>query len=168
MPTSGGTYVYLERTFGPLVGTVAGLGLWLSLLFKAALALVGFGAYLEVLAKVNLYYTSMGLLLGITLLNIFWNGKVSKALTFHCRLYVIFLLFLEGASLSHIRPGQVAQFLPRGILGLFEATALVFVSYAGVTKVAAIAEEIQNPAKNLPRGILSLFLSSRFFTAPLI
>jgi APA family basic amino acid/polyamine antiporter len=26
MPSSGGTYVYLDRTFGPLAGTVAGLG----------------------------------------------------------------------------------------------------------------------------------------------
>ena len=26
MPTSGGTYVYLERSFGPLVGTVADWG----------------------------------------------------------------------------------------------------------------------------------------------
>ena len=64
------------------------------------------------------------------------------------------IVFLEIASLSHIKPDQVAQFLPRGVLGLLEATALVFVSYAGVTKVAAIAEEIHNPAKNLPRGIL--------------
>lgn len=44
MPTSGGTYVYLERTFGPLAGTIAGLGLWLSLLLKSAFALVGFDA----------------------------------------------------------------------------------------------------------------------------
>ncbi len=35
MPTSGGTYVYLERTFGPLAGTVSGLGLFLSILLKA-------------------------------------------------------------------------------------------------------------------------------------
>ena len=41
MPTSGGTYVYLERTFGPFAGTVAGLGLWLSLLLKSSFALVG-------------------------------------------------------------------------------------------------------------------------------
>ena len=34
MPTSGGTYVYLERTFGPFSGTLAGIGLWLSLLLK--------------------------------------------------------------------------------------------------------------------------------------
>jgi len=45
MPTSGGSYVYIERTFGPLAGTVSGLGLWLSLLLKSAFALVGFGAY---------------------------------------------------------------------------------------------------------------------------
>jgi len=50
MPTSGGTYVYLFRAFGPLAGTVAGLGLWMSLLLKSAFALVGFSAYLSTLA----------------------------------------------------------------------------------------------------------------------
>ena len=49
MPTSGGTYVYIERVFGPLAGTIAGLGLWLSLLLKSAFALVGFGAYASML-----------------------------------------------------------------------------------------------------------------------
>ena len=37
---------YIERTFGPIFGTIAGLGLWLSLLLKSAFALVGVGAYL--------------------------------------------------------------------------------------------------------------------------
>src|SRR5690606_18797918 len=48
MPTSGGIYVYTDRTFGPLMGTVVGIGLWLSLLFKSAYALKGFGIYLQV------------------------------------------------------------------------------------------------------------------------
>ena len=30
MPTSGGAYVYIERTFGPMIGTISGLGLWAS------------------------------------------------------------------------------------------------------------------------------------------
>ena len=34
MPKSGGTYVYIERAFGPLFGTIAGIGLWLSLLLN--------------------------------------------------------------------------------------------------------------------------------------
>ena len=71
MPSSGGTYVYLERSFGPLVGTVAGLGLWLSLLLKASFALVGFGAYLKILApSVQLVPTSLGILTFIVVMNI--------------------------------------------------------------------------------------------------
>ena len=49
MPASGGSYVYLERSFGPWFGTVAGLGLWASMWLKSAFALLGFGAYLSVL-----------------------------------------------------------------------------------------------------------------------
>ena len=30
MPASGGTYIYLARAFGPLAGTISGLGLWSS------------------------------------------------------------------------------------------------------------------------------------------
>ena len=47
MPKSGGSYVYIERAFGPLFGTISGLGLWISLLLKSAFCLVGFGAYLS-------------------------------------------------------------------------------------------------------------------------
>ena len=130
MPTSGGTYVYLERTFGPLVGTVAGLGLWLSLLFKSALALVGFGSYLEVLASVNLQQTSLGLLVAITALNIIGTGKVSKALTFIVGFTLFILLFLEISSIGYVDYSKAGKLLPFGVYGLFEATALVFVSYA--------------------------------------
>ena len=53
MPSSGGTYIYIERTFGPIYGTVAGIGLWLSLLLKSSFALIGFGAYLSVLVNID-------------------------------------------------------------------------------------------------------------------
>src|SRR5690606_20299695 len=28
MPESGGTYIYIDRAFGPILGTITGLGLW--------------------------------------------------------------------------------------------------------------------------------------------
>ena len=46
MPSSGGSYVYVEKTFGPLIGTIAGLGLWANFMLKSAFALIGFKAYL--------------------------------------------------------------------------------------------------------------------------
>ena len=54
---------------------------------------------------------------------------------------------------------QKGNFLTNGFGGFASTVGLVFVSYAGVTKVAAIAEEIKDPERNLPRGILiSLFI----------
>ena len=38
MPENGGAYIYVERSFGPLIGTVSGLGLWASFLLKSAFA----------------------------------------------------------------------------------------------------------------------------------
>ena len=87
-------------------------------------------------------------------MNIFGTGKVSKALTFIVAFTLGILILLEFGSINYFNHDQVVDNFPFGLTGLFEATALVFVSYAGVTKVAAIAEEIKDPAKNLPRGIL--------------
>jgi APA family basic amino acid/polyamine antiporter len=43
--------------------------------------------------------------------------------------------------------------------GFISAVAFLYISYAGVTKVAAVAGEIKNPEKNLPKTMLiSLFL----------
>src|SRR6056297_2112566 len=52
MPKSGGAYLFIERGMGPLLGTVAGLGTWFSLVFKSALALVGGIPYLLLLVSV--------------------------------------------------------------------------------------------------------------------
>ena len=160
MPSSGGTYIYLERTFGPMAGTIAGLGLWLSLLLKSAFALVGFGAYLSVFTDVSIQNISLGILVLITLLNIFGVGKVSFILILVVSLSVLSLLGLMGTAIvTDKMNAPPAVFMPEGISGLISATALVFVSFMGVTKIAAIAEEVQSPEKNLPRGIFISLLA---------
>ena len=81
MPKSGGTYVYIERAFGPLFGTVSGLGLWLSLLLKSAFSLVGLSAYLYVVVQIDaglskiIAIISLGLIL---ILNVFGVKKVGN------------------------------------------------------------------------------------------
>lgn len=154
MPTSGGTYVYIERTFGPLAGTIAGLGLCLSLLLKSAFALVGFGAYLAVVASVPLQLTAVILLSLIIALNIFGIGKVSGSLVFFTVVSLASLVVLAVYGGFSVEQTNIEMALPKGTGGFWVATSLVFVSFAGVTKVAAIAEEIKNPGVNLPRGIL--------------
>ncbi|MDP7040488.1 MAG: amino acid permease [Myxococcota bacterium] len=155
MPTSGGAYVFLDRTFGPLVGMIAGLGVWISLLLKSAFALVGFGAYLSVLADLPLVPTALVLLLCITALNSRGVKAVSNVLKnlviiIFAGLFVVIVGGFIGEAPK--MPASSTDALP--VLGLWQATALLFVSYAGVTKIAAVAEEIKKPERNLPLGIL--------------
>ncbi|MCY4643589.1 MAG: amino acid permease [Bacteriovoracales bacterium] len=166
MPSSGGTYVYIERTFGPFFGTVGGLGLFLSILFKASFALVGLGAYFSVISSFPLYPTIFTFLGLIIVLNILGVGKVSGFLNFFLSITIIGLLVTMALSYPHWESARLSPILSDGYGGLAEATALVFVSFAGVTKVAAIAEEVIEPEKNLPRSILlSLFIVAILYCA---
>ncbi|VAW10931.1 Uncharacterized amino acid permease, GabP family [hydrothermal vent metagenome] len=167
MPSSGGTYVYIERAFGPLFGTIAGIGLWLSLLFKSAFALVGFGAYLTILVNIDsglTKYIALIFLLAILLLNIFGIKKVGKIQIVIVSISLIALGLVLVFGLPRVAPDLLRPFLSKGNMGLFSTVAFVYISYAGVTKVAAIAGEIKNPSKNLPRAmILSLLIMTTIY-----
>ena len=160
MPSSGGTYVYIERAFGPLFGTISGIGLWLSLLLKSSFALIGLGAYLAVLINLDDNLTklvALGFLCFIMFLNVFGVKKVGKVQIVVVSISLICLvsIFLVGFPL--VNPDYLAPFLSNGNTGLVSTVAFVYISYAGVTKVAAIAGEIKNPDRNLPLAmILSL------------
>lgn len=99
MPSSGGSYVFLERTYGPLFGTVSGLGLWASFLLKAAFALIGFSAYLYALTEyfdvdLNMQIVSIGTLVLITFLNILGVKKIKAVQTPILGLTMIVLLLV--------------------------------------------------------------------------
>jgi amino acid transporter len=167
MPSSGGTYVYIERAFGPLFGTIAGIGLWLSLLLKSAFALVGFGAYLTILVDIEpglTKYVALIFLIVILLLNILGVKKVGKVQIVIVSISLISLAVILIFGLPRTSADLLDPFLLNGNMGLFTTVAFVYISYAGVTKVAAIAGEIKNPSVNLPRAmILSLLIMTTIY-----
>lgn len=167
MPSSGGAYVYIERAFGPLFGTISGIGLWLSILLKSSFALVGFGAYLSVLVNIDptvTKYVALISLVGILFLNIFGVKKVGKVQTVIVIISITVLGILTAFALPKATVDTTIPFLIDDETGLIATIAFVYLSYAGVTKVAAIAGEIKNPSRNLPIAMMaSLFLTASIY-----
>ncbi len=162
MPKSGGTYVYIERAFGPLFGTIAGIGLWLSLLLKSAFSLVGLSFYLYVLIEVDESYTkyiALLALLFILLLNVFGVKKVEKTQLIIVTISVLSLITIVFFGFNSFDSKLLEPVFSEGGSGFIAGVAFLYISYAGVTKIAAVAGEIKNPEKNLPRTmIVSLLL----------
>ena len=169
MPSSGGAYVYIEKTFGPIIGTISGLGLWANFMLKSAFALIGFRAYLWVLQgilgfSINLDVAVMIMLALIVGINILGAKSIKKVQTPVVLISVTYLLFVcfWALATSELNWNHA---LSRESFGpdwhSFSSTAaLVFVSYIGVTKIAAVGGEIKSPSKNLPFGILISLLFS--------
>ncbi|MDH3607471.1 MAG: universal stress protein [Acidimicrobiia bacterium] len=154
MPEAGGTYLYIDRAMGPLMGTVAGIGVWFSLTFKSAFALAGLAGYLTFLADINGKAVALAIavvLIGINVLGVKLTGGTQALLV--TGVLAVMAYFIGRGSL-HVDSANFEPFFESGVKGLLSATALVFVSYAGVTKIASVAEEVKRPSRNIPLGIL--------------
>jgi mannitol/fructose-specific phosphotransferase system IIA component (Ntr-type) len=74
------------------------------------------------------------------------------------------LLAVFNIGLITVHQTQMTPFFAFGAAGFFATVGTVFVSYAGLTKVASVSEEVRNPDRNIPLGmILSLIVTTTVY-----
>ncbi len=168
-PRAGGAYFFIDRSLGPLFGTIGGVGNYLALIMKTSFALVGIGAYAALFFEVPVRLTAIVFLMVFMLMNILGVRKTSGVQKVFVLMLVVILAFFMAEGLREIfftagTSGyfdNFTPFLPHGFEGLMTTTGLVFVSYLGLTQIASMSEEIKDPERNIPLGmILSLVLTS--------
>ena len=164
MPKAGGTYYYITRSLGPAVGTVYGLITWFALSLKSAFALVGMAAFTVLIVSVNSYAISVSLCLIFVLVNIIGikgSGRMQVVLVFSIlTALLVYLIF----GLPSVRVNHLIPFAPGGLQAIFATAGFVFVSYGGLINVASVAEEVKNPGRVLPLGmILSIVVVGLFY-----
>ncbi len=173
MPKAGGTYYFLDRSLGPLIGTIGGLGSWIALVFKSSFALIGMGAYLTLFVDLPILPLALVLTIAFGLLNIFGAKETALLQRILVASLVVIMAFfvIQGLNYMYIAQNPLPEmrqqnFFTNGINGFISTIGLVFVSYAGLTKATSIAEEVQNPDKVIPLGmILSLLTASIVYVA---
>jgi APA family basic amino acid/polyamine antiporter len=154
MPRAGGVYYFLDRTMGPLVGTVGGIGTWLALIFKVAFALIGMGAYLSLFFPsfeiLPLAITIAIMLGGISFFGSKGSGRLQVVLVVVLLALLAFFIFSGSTQISL---SSFSNFSDTDFSSLLSTAGLVYISYVGITKIASLSEEVKDPEKNLPLGI---------------
>ncbi|MBG9757623.1 MULTISPECIES: APC family permease [Lysinibacillus] len=177
VPVTGSAYTYGYIVFGEIVAWLVGWALLLEYgLAVAAVAtgwssylnslLAGFhivlpqaisgafnpaaGTYINVPAIFIIFATAFLLTLGIK-----ESTRFNSWMVF---LKVAVILLFIGVGVFYVKPTNWEPFLPFGISGVFSGAALVFFAYLGFDAVSSAAEEVKNPQRNMPIGIIGSLL----------
>ena len=164
MPLAGGIYFYTGRSMGPLAGTVSGLLNWSAIALKSSFAIFGMSEVLHQFFNFEPVLCGIILTLLFLLVNLIGTREAAIA-------QIIMVLLLFAAMGAYVVLGfpelKPSRFSPLFIPGkdysyLFAEAAFVFVSFGGLLDVASVSEEVRNPKRNLPLGMISAIVAVAF------
>ena len=155
-PLSGGTYVYGRERLGPWWGFAAG---WCFVTGKtascAAMALT-FGAYVApgsgVVTRL-LGILAVVALTAVTLRGIERTAQLTRWLV-GVSVGVLALTVAILLTSSETDAGRLTVGEPDAY-GILQAAGLLFFAFAGYARIATLAEEVRDPARTIPRAIVT-------------
>lgn len=165
LPSAGGYYTFAGRALGPFYGYMTG---WIYFLFDPFILSVGtpFATfYLQEAVKAEWGFfipwelTTVIIILGLGLLTFVGVKRSMRAtIIFGVAEIVIIMgmaigLIVKGAHGQPIGPSFNPGSSPTGLHGVALGLIYSILAYAGFESVAPLAEESQNPRRNLPRAI---------------
>ncbi|MCA3182591.1 MULTISPECIES: amino acid permease [unclassified Cupriavidus] len=175
IPVSGSIYTYSYATLGEIVAWMIGWDLLLEYGLATSAVSVGWSGYFQsLLAGFGLHLpaaitaapgsvpgveTLVNLPAILIMLAIAWvvsygvreSARLNNVMV-AIKITVVLLFIVVGVW--HVKPANWQPFAPFGFTGIFNAAALVFFAFIGFDAVTSAAEEVRNPGRDLPIGII--------------
>eukprot|EP00753_Platysulcus_tardus_P009009 PLAT1762.1.p1 GENE.PLAT1762.1~~PLAT1762.1.p1 ORF type:complete len:604 (-),score=320.92 PLAT1762.1:106-1875(-) len=186
VPVSGSAYSFAYTTLGEAAAWFIGWNLTLEYGISAAAVARGWADYFaNFFASVGLtlpwwmndidlggsYFSrasplAAGIVLLVTIVLLLGVKESSRFNMVITVLNVIIIGFIVIYGSAHVDPANWTPFAPHGASGVFTAAGIVFFSYVGFDAVCTLADEVKDPKRDLPRGIvLSLVASTLLYVA---
>ncbi|URN94587.1 MAG: amino acid permease [Candidatus Pristimantibacillus lignocellulolyticus] len=183
IPVAGSAYTYGYVVFGELIAWLVGWALLLEYGLAVASVATGWSSYLNsLLAGFNLAIPhaisgpwnpsngtyinipAIAIVLVIALLLTIGIRESTKINTIMVFVKVGVILLFIGVGIFYVEPVNWQPFMPFGVSGVLTGTSLVIFAYLGFDAVSSAAEEVINPRRNMPIGIIgSLVICSLLY-----
>jgi APA family basic amino acid/polyamine antiporter len=157
-PTSGGPYGYAGAAFGPFMGFLVGVFLWLSAVLAAAGIAAAIADALGGLApalrgagpRTALLLLLFGALAAVNCAGVTRGSSLVGVMTV---VKLAPLLLLIAVALPHLHPAYLAPGRTLGS-GFGRAMILALFAFQGMETAVGVSGEVRNPARNVPLGLL--------------
>lgn len=161
IPQAGGPFTYTHRALGPFGGLIAGYATAVEFLLATPAIAFALGNYLHFLHP-SLPVLGCGIafyviLTGVNLLGIKESALFSLVITL---LAVVELLIYMGIVAPSFKVDNfMHNAMPAGWMGVFAALPFAMWLYVCIEGIAMVAEEVKDPADNIPKGYISAMLT---------
>ncbi|MDL9996345.1 amino acid permease [Bacillus stercoris] len=174
IPISGSVYSYSYVTLGELLAFLIGWDLMLEYVIALSAVATGWSSYFQsLLAGFNLHLPAaltgapgstpdavfnLPAAVIILLITAIVSRGVKESTRFNnvivlMKIAIILLFIIVG--IGYVKPDNWSPFMPFGMKGVILSAATVFFAYLGFDAVSNASEEVKNPQKNMPVGIIS-------------
>ncbi len=166
--TSGGSYAYVEKAFGPLAGFLTNTVYWLgyAVMTDAALAIVmtdNLATFFPVLSVPLYRMVFLTILMGgLAMLNVIGVKESSRFVVTIAIIKITPLLLLIVVGIFYVDVDNFKSGNSFSVTNLGEASLILFYAFGGAESVLSATGEIKEPKKTIPRalilGVLMIFL----------
>jgi len=155
-PTSGGTYVYGRERLGEWWGFFAGWSFVVGKTASCAAMALTFAAYAAPAGwEKPIAVAAVLLLAGINYVGVTRTAGLTRVIVVIV-LAVLALVVIVGLVEGSPRVANLgSDIAPHGWYGVLQSAGLLFFAFAGYARVATMGEEVRDPARTIPRAILT-------------
>jgi len=161
IPQAGGPFTYSHRALGPIGGLIAGYATAVEFLLATPAIAFALGNYLHFLhPALPVLGCGIGfyvLLTGVNLLGIKESALFSLVITLLAVFELLVYMGIVGPSFK--MTNFMHNPMPFGWLGVFAALPFAIWLYVCIEGIAMVAEEVQDPSRNIPKGYISGILT---------
>jgi len=158
-PKSAAEFVYTEEAFKVrILSFTLGWIIIFSGIFSAATVALGFAGYISELLGFDLAVIkivfAIALILELSIINFIgiktstWTNVIFTLIEAFGLIFIIVIGIPKFGSVNYYELPTLS------IMPIFSAVSLIFFAYIGFEDIANIAEEVKEPQKNLPKGII--------------
>ena len=171
VPVAGSAYTYGYVALGEFWAWIIGWDLILEYAFAIGAVAIGWSAYFtNILTNIGLGLPKMlitapyeggmvnlpamiiiGIITWINILGVRQSSTVNNVIV---AIKLAVVLFFIALGINHVNAANWEPFMPYGWSGVFSGASIIFFAYIGFDAVSTAAEEVKNPQKDLPRGII--------------
>ncbi|MEX3981523.1 amino acid permease [Paraburkholderia sp. EG287A] len=176
IPVAGSIYTYSYATLGELAAWVIGWDLMLEYGLATSAVSVGWSGYLQSLLSgfgltlpaalsaapgavpgVHTLFNLPAFLVMMAITGLLSVGvrESTRINNIMVAIKVTVVLLVIAVGVFHVTPANWHPFMPNGWRGVFGAAAVMFFAFIGFDSVSSAAEEVKNPKRDLPVGIIA-------------